>query len=104
MKQNKSPGSDGFSLEFYQAFWDALKSIFYNSLQEGCQIGELTGTQRQGILTLIFKTGDPENLGNWRPITLLNVDYKSESESELLLVTRSNDNHSPGPVMREVSP
>ena len=24
--------------------------------------------------------------------------------SELLLVTRSNDNHSPGPVMREVSP
>ena len=28
----------------------------------------------------------------------------SESESELLLVTRSNDNHSPGPVMREVSP
>ena len=29
---------------------------------------------------------------------------KTESESELLLVTRSNDNHSPGPVMREVSP
>ena len=28
----------------------------------------------------------------------------SASESELLLVTRSNDNHSPGPVMREVSP
>ena len=28
----------------------------------------------------------------------------SESESELLLVTRSNDNHSPGPVMREVRP
>ena len=28
----------------------------------------------------------------------------SESESELLLVTRSNENHSPGPVMREVSP
>ena len=25
-------------------------------------------------------------------------------ESELLLVTHSNDNHSPGPVMREVSP
>ena len=26
------------------------------------------------------------------------------SESELLLVTRPNDNHSPGPVIREVSP
>ena len=29
---------------------------------------------------------------------------RSESESELLLVTCSNDNHSPGPAMREVSP
>ena len=29
---------------------------------------------------------------------------ESESESELLLVTRSNGNHSPGAVMREVSP
>ena len=27
----------------------------------------------------------------------------AESESELLLVTRPNDNHSPGPVIREVS-
>ena len=26
------------------------------------------------------------------------------AESELLLVTRPNDNHSPGPVIREVSP
>ena len=26
------------------------------------------------------------------------------SESELLPVTRSNDNHSPGPVMRDVNP
>ena len=26
------------------------------------------------------------------------------TESELLLVTRPNDNHSPGPVIREVSP
>ena len=32
------------------------------------------------------------------------ISLVSESESELLLVTRSNDNHSPGPVMREVSP
>ena len=35
--------------------------------------------------------------------SLQNKSGESESESELLLVTRSNDNHSPGPVMREVS-
>ena len=37
-------------------------------------------------------------------ISLRGFLSESESESELLLVTRSNDNHSPGPVMREVSP
>ena len=34
----------------------------------------------------------------------LNLFVYSESESELLLVTRTNDNHSPGPVIREFSP
>ena len=32
------------------------------------------------------------------------IDPLLGSPSELLLVTRSNDNHSSGPVMREVSP
>ena len=32
------------------------------------------------------------------------VRIRIRSEPDLLLVTRSNDNHSPGPVMREVSP
>ena len=32
------------------------------------------------------------------------VAFRIRIRSELLLVTRSNDNHSPGPVMREVSP
>ena len=35
---------------------------------------------------------------------ILGTSHVLHSESELLLVTRSNDNHSPGPVMREVSP
>ena len=38
------------------------------------------------------------------PALWIAVRQEPESESELLLVTRSNDNHSPGPVMREVSP
>ena len=59
MKLNKSPGSDGLSVEFYQAFWDNLKVYFYNSLKEIYQNGYMSETQRKGILSLIFKKADP---------------------------------------------
>ena len=76
MKLNKSPCSDGLSVEFYKTFWDHLNTPFYDALQETYSDGIMSTTQRQGILSLIFKAGDPANLSNWRPITLFNVDYK----------------------------
>ena len=33
-------------------------------------------SQKQGVLSLLYKKGNPENIENWRPITLLNIDYK----------------------------
>jgi len=32
--------------------------------------------QYKGTITLVFKSGEREDVKNWRPITLLNVDYK----------------------------
>lgn len=34
-----------------------------------------------GILSLIHKKGDEDLLKNWRPITLLNVDYKIAAQT-----------------------
>ena len=76
MKKNRSPGSDGLPVEFYLHFWDVVGDFVCNSLNEGYNCGMLSPSQRKGLITLIYKKGNPEELRNWRPISLLNTDYK----------------------------
>jgi len=76
MCNNKSPGSDGLTVEFYKLFWKDVKTYFTDSLNYSFQTGNFTTLQRQGIISLIPKPNkDLEELSNWRPITLLNIDY-----------------------------
>ena len=76
LKTNRSPGSSGLTVEFYQTFWTKIDKLVINSLNHGFNKGELSHIQKTGIITLLFKKGDPQNLENWRPISLLNIDYK----------------------------
>ena len=75
-KQNKSPGSDGLPVEFYKQFWHLLKDHMTSVFNEALDNEKLSDSQRQGILTLLHKKGDPQLLKNYRPIGLLNTDYK----------------------------
>ena len=77
MPKNKTPGNDGLSVEFYIKFWPLLGPFVINALNASYGKGELSNSQRQGVITLIEKQGkDKRYIKNWRPITLLNVDYK----------------------------
>ena len=76
MKLNKAPGADGLTTEFYREFWPDIQGIVAHSINESYRKGIMSYSQRKGIITLIFKNGERENLQNWRPITLLNIDYK----------------------------
>ena len=76
MQKNKAPGSDGISIEFYQVFWSQIKTFLVDALNECYVTGLMSNTQRKGLITLLFKKGDSHDLKNWRPITLLNCDYK----------------------------
>ena len=77
MKNQKSPGSDGITVEFYKLFWNDIKQYYINSINHSFQIGSLNELQKQSIITLIPKQNkDITCLDNWRPIILLNVDYK----------------------------
>ena len=80
MKHDKSPGLSGFSAEFFKVFWRQLGIFVLRSLNLEYEIGELSITQRQGIITCIPKENKPKQfLKNWRPLTLLDTVYKIAS-------------------------
>ena len=82
MESNKSPGSDGLPAEFYKVFWKDVRHHLLNALNCAYARGLLSITQRRGLITLIPKKNKPANfLKNWRPITLLNCDYKIAAKS-----------------------
>lgn len=80
MSNEKSPGSDGYTVEFFKFFWKDLGHYLLRALNYSLEIGQLSITQRHGIITCIPKPGKLKtNLKSWRPITLLNVDLKIAS-------------------------
>ena len=82
MLPNKSPGSDGLPSEFYRVFWDDIKDLVVNSYTYAFQKGFFAEEQGRAIITLIPKTSENNKyLKNWRPIALLNTDYKIAAKS-----------------------
>ncbi len=76
IKNNRSPGSDGLSPEFYKHFMDEFKHLYYNMLKETFQYGQMPESKTIPIITLIFKKGESEMPKNYTPINLTNYDYK----------------------------
>ena len=77
MKKGKSPGNDGLSVEFYLLFWNIIVDPLLELFKECQDRKEMSTSMKQGIITLIPKPEkDHLMIENWRPITLLNIDYK----------------------------
>ena len=77
MECNKTPGSDSLPAEFYKVFWNDVADFFLKSINQAYHAGQLSVTQRRGIIKLIpKKDAEPYFIKNWRPISLLNCDYK----------------------------
>ena len=77
MEPDKSPGTDGLPSEFYQSFWSDVSKPLLKALNYDFEIGQLSISQKQGIIKLIPKKSEElYYIKNWRPLTLLNCDYK----------------------------
>ena len=63
--------------EFYLKFWHLLNKHLLEVFNESLQCGSMPDSLTEIIIRLIFKKkGDVRNLKNWKPISLLNTDYK----------------------------
>ena len=77
LPNSKSPGSDGFTAEFYKVFWGKISKLVFDSFMYAYDTGKLSIEQRRSVITLIPKKDKIiKLLKNWRPISLLNVDFK----------------------------
>jgi hypothetical protein len=77
LPKNKTPGIDGFNKEFYEYFWDKLKMNFLKMLADVFINQSLSIDQKRGVINLIPKQDkDLKYVSNWRPISILNTDYK----------------------------
>lgn len=77
LPKGKTPGPDGLPGEFYLRFWGLLGGALSDVFNCCVERGSLPTSSREGLIKLICK--DPsrkEDLSAWRPISLLNTDYK----------------------------
>ena len=76
LKSGKSPGLDGIPIELYRSFWHICKDDFMEMANTVLSEGTLSVSQQTGVIRLLHKQGSCSDLSNWRPISLLNSDYK----------------------------
>jgi hypothetical protein len=82
MKNGKTPGLDGISADFYKFFWIDISETVLDSINHAFVKNEMSRDQRTGLISLSPKKNKLRTLlKNWRPITLLSVDYKLLAKS-----------------------
>ena len=75
-KENKSPGIDGISANFYKNCFQIIGEPQTKVLNNCFCMGHVPYDMKISILTLLFKKGDPQLMQNYRPLSLQNNDLK----------------------------
>ena len=74
--RNKSPGIDGIIGEFYIEFRVELAPVLEKLFRDIEGKGGMPHSMTTGLVSIIYKKGNRDKLENYRPLTVLNGDYK----------------------------
>jgi hypothetical protein len=75
MAPNKAPGADGFNAGFFQTHWQLVKTCVVSAVLDFLN-GDLPDEVNKTLLVLIPKVSNPQELSQYRAISLCNVLYK----------------------------
>ena len=77
MAQEKASRDDGLPKKFYSCFWKELKEPLVTNTRATKRKMEFTSSKKQTVIKLTQKKDrDKRFIKTWRPISLLNNDYK----------------------------
>jgi len=76
MAADKSPGPDGWPVEFILAFYHLLGRDLLQMIEDSRTRGSISGALNATFITLIPKLDKPELFSDFRPISLCNLVYK----------------------------
>jgi hypothetical protein len=75
-QRDKSPGPDGWTVEFFTYFFDLVSDDLVQMVEESRLFGNIPGCLNSTFLALIPKENNPTTFGDYRPISLCNLCYK----------------------------
>eukprot|EP00253_Pinus_taeda_P032224 PITA_32224 len=75
-KKDKSPGPDGWTIEFYLTFFDTLGNDLLQIVEDSRRRGRISSAIKSTFIALIPKSNAPLTFDDFRPISLCNCLYK----------------------------
>ena len=81
MQGRRAPGIDGLNVECYKAYWEILSAALLDVINESLACSSMPMACRRAVVTLLPKKGNLQDIKNWRPVSLLCVDYKLLSKA-----------------------
>ena len=76
LKRNKAAGFDELSSNIIIDAYDSLKNILFHVSKISIQQGIFSDSLKFGKVTPLFKSGDKDNVSNYRPVSILPVFSK----------------------------